>query len=105
MVCLIGSYLVMHVWLIFRGEKFRTEFSHLDEVRSIIPETVRVMALTETTTKTTRRFIIKSLNEEVGYKREGNSPNFRDFSRLATATNIVLPLYKPKNSLNFFYNT
>ena len=31
------------------------------------------------------------LNEEVGYKREGNSPNFRDFS--------------PKNSLNFFYNT
>ena len=45
------------------------------------------------------------LNEEAGYKREGNSPNFRDFSRLATATNIVLPLYKPKNSLNFFYNT
>ncbi len=28
-----------------RGEKFRTEFSHLNEVRSIIPETVRVMAL------------------------------------------------------------
>ena len=45
------------------------------------------------------------LNEEAGYKREGNSPNFRDFLRLATATNIVLPLYKPKNSLNFFYNT
>ena len=45
------------------------------------------------------------LNEEAGYKREGNSPNFRDFSHLATATNIVLPLYKPKNSLNFFYNT
>ena len=27
-----------------------------------------------------------ALNEEAGYKREGNSPNFRDFSRLATAT-------------------
>lgn len=52
----------MHVWLIFRGEKFRTEFSHLDEVRSIIPETVKVMALTATATKTTRRFIIKSLS-------------------------------------------
>ena len=52
----------MHVWLIFRGEKFRTEFSHLDEVRSIIPETVRVMALTATATKTTRRFFIKSLS-------------------------------------------
>ena len=37
--------------------------------------------------------IHKDLNEEAGYKREGNSPNFCDFSRLATATNIVLPLY------------
>ena len=45
------------------------------------------------------------LNEEAGYKREGNSPNFRDLSRLATATNIVLPLYKTKKSWNFFYNT
>ena len=40
-----------------RIEKFRTEFSHLDEVRSIIPETVRVMALTATATKSTRKFI------------------------------------------------
>ena len=49
-----------------------------------------------------------TLNEEAGYKRVGNSPNFRDFLRLATATNIVLPLYKlykPKKSLNFSYNT
>ena len=38
------------------------------------------------------------LNEEAGYKREGNSPNFRDFLRLATATNIVLPLYKHKKA-------
>ena len=35
----------------FRGEKFRTEFSHLDEV---IPQTV---ALTATATKTTRKYI------------------------------------------------
>ena len=47
--------------LIFRGDKFRTEFSHLDEIRSIIPETVRVMALTATATLATRKFIIKSL--------------------------------------------
>ena len=46
-----------------------------------------------------------TLNEEAEYKREGNLPNFRDFSSLATATNLVLPLYMPKNSLNFFYNT
>ena len=45
------------------------------------------------------------LNEEAGYKREGNSHIFRDFLRLATATNIVFPLYKAKKSLKFFYNT
>ena len=44
-----------------RGENFRREFLSLDEVRSIVPETVRVMALTATATKSTRLFIIKSL--------------------------------------------
>ncbi len=41
-----------------RGEKFRTEFLHLGEVRSIVSESVRVMALTATAS---RQFIIKSL--------------------------------------------
>lgn len=45
-----------------RGEKFRTEFSHLNEVRSIIPTTVKIMALTATATKSTRSFIIRSLS-------------------------------------------
>ncbi len=48
-----------------RGEKFRTEFSHLDEIRSIIPNTVRVMALTATATKSTRKFIINSLSMQM----------------------------------------
>ncbi len=48
-----------------RGEKFRTEFSHLDEIRSIIPDTVRVMALTATATKSTRKFIINSLSMQM----------------------------------------
>lgn len=46
---------------VYRGEKFRTEFSHLDEVRSIIPKNVNVMALTATATRSTRKMIIKSL--------------------------------------------
>ncbi len=46
-----------------RGEKFRTEFSHLNEFRSIIPETVSVMALTATTS--TRNFIINSLSMQM----------------------------------------
>ena len=48
-----------------RGEKFRTEFSHLHEVRSIIPETVRVMALTATATKSSRKFVINSLSMQM----------------------------------------
>ena len=46
----------------FRGMNFRRAFSHLGEIRSIIPENVHVMALTATATKTTRQFIIKKLN-------------------------------------------
>ena len=44
-----------------RGESFRKEFSHLGDVRSLIPETVHVMALTATATTTTRHEIIKTL--------------------------------------------
>ncbi len=49
----------------YRGDKFRREFSHLGEVRSIVPTSVRVMALTATATKTTRKFIINSLNMQL----------------------------------------
>lgn len=45
-----------------RGNSFRREFSHLGEVRSIIPESVKVMALTATATNSTRASIIKSLD-------------------------------------------
>ena len=47
---------------IIRGEKFRTEFSHLGEMCTIIPETVRVMALTAKATITAQKFIIRSLS-------------------------------------------
>ena len=38
----------------FRGDEFRVEFSHLGEVRSLIPERVNIMALTATATRTLR---------------------------------------------------
>jgi len=40
-------YLTLH-----RGENFWKEFVNLREVRSLIPETVRIMALTATAVKT-----------------------------------------------------
>ena len=44
-----------------RGDSFRTEFSHLGEL-SIIPEAVKVMALTVMATKASRREIIQSID-------------------------------------------
>ena len=44
------------------GGQFRRDFSYLGEVSSIIPESVKVMALTATATDTTRNAIIKTLN-------------------------------------------
>ena len=48
--------------LISRGDSFRREFSHLGEVRSIVPDHVKMMALTATATVTTRASIIRSLD-------------------------------------------
>lgn len=47
---------------IFRGSEFRKEFSRIGEVRSLVPLTVKMMALTATATTATRRKIISSLN-------------------------------------------
>ena len=47
--------------LIFRGEDFRKEFSYIGEVRSILPNSVKLMALTATATKTLRDAVINTL--------------------------------------------
>ena len=44
-----------------RGEEFRKEYSRLGEIRSILPQTVNVMALTATATKTLRKDIAELL--------------------------------------------
>lgn len=48
--------------ILYRGECFRKDYSHLNEIRSIIPENVHVMALTATAMKATRRCIVRSLD-------------------------------------------
>lgn len=58
----------------YRGETFRKEFSHLGDVRSLIPDTVRVMALTATATKSTRQAVVKVL-KMVSPKVVSVSPN------------------------------
>ena len=58
---ILSDHLLQFLY-IFRGDGFRCKFSHLGEIRSILPENVRVMALTATATKTTRGSIVKTLN-------------------------------------------
>ena len=47
--------------ILCRGETFRHEFTHLGEVRSLVPEHVRMMALTATATKATRTSVCRTL--------------------------------------------
>ena len=56
-IILINANLVFHC----SGRDFRVEFSHLGEIRSLIPSKVRIMALTATATKQERLDIIRCL--------------------------------------------
>ena len=50
-------------WIIaFRGDIFSVEFARLDEVRSLVPPHVIVLALTATATKATRKADVKRLS-------------------------------------------
>ena len=55
-----------HTLSLFRGQSFRKEFSHLGEIRSIIPLNVHVMALTATATLSTRHYIMDTLSMKTG---------------------------------------
>lgn len=57
MICSSLHFLFFHI----RGDKFRKEFANLHEVRSLLPKTVNMMALTATATKKTRNIIMRTL--------------------------------------------
>ena len=48
--------------MFYRGEQFRREFSHLSEIRSIIPESVNGYSYY---TNSARKFVVKSLSMQV----------------------------------------
>ena len=49
-----------------RGDDFRVEFAHLGEIRSLVPDSVHMMALTATATRSLRA-VICSLHENPIY--------------------------------------
>ena len=65
--------------MLYRGETFREEFLHLAEVRSLIPENVRMMALTATATKSTRQAVcrIVVMIRPVVVSEPPNRPNIK----------------------------
>ena len=60
--CLSVTLTLSHSLSLFWGQSFRKEFSHLGEIRSIIPLNVHVMALTATATLSTRHYIMDTLS-------------------------------------------
>ncbi len=62
-----------------RGESFRKEFANLGDIRSLVPETVRIMALTATATKFTRCSVSKTLGmvRPVTVAVSPNKPNIK----------------------------
>ena len=55
-IFIIHAFILLH-----RGDEFRTAFARLGEVRSLIPPSVGVMALTATATRSLRREVVKTL--------------------------------------------
>ncbi|KAL5510677.1 hypothetical protein EMCRGX_G006265 [Ephydatia muelleri] len=60
-----------------RGDCFRTEFSNLEEVRSLIPPHVHIMGMTATATRDTRDRVIATLDliNPVIISTSQNKPN------------------------------
>lgn len=71
----------MFIYYFCRGKEFRTEYDNISELRSIIPKSVRVMALTATVTPASRKVIMKTLclyeDETVIIERLPNKKNIK----------------------------
>ena len=57
-----GSIYYTSCKYIYRGENFRTAFARLGELRSIIPNKVKIMALTATTTRQVFEMVVDKLS-------------------------------------------
>ena len=71
---------MFHVkYLTLQGREFRTDFSRLAEIRSLIPRNCNFMALTATANLSTRKVVIKSLEMHKCYVlvRNPNKVNIR----------------------------
>ena len=66
-VCKISGLLdtKLHSFFLFRGDEFRPAFAETGEVRSIVPDSIPVLALTATTTYTILQAVVSRLSLRV----------------------------------------
>ena len=55
------KFVTYHGFSDCRGDSFRKDFSHIGEVRSILPSHVKIMALTATAMANTRKYVVSQL--------------------------------------------
>ena len=70
MVFMLGKIKMQHHYTLCRGEKFRTDFSHIGEVRSLFPRGTNLLALTATANLSTRKMVIANLEMHGCYVSE-----------------------------------
>ena len=54
-------FIIVYWYITCRGYSFRRSFSRLGEIRSIVPASINVMALTATASKATVKIILRTL--------------------------------------------
>ena len=81
---------------IHRGDEFRKEFSKLGEIRSLLPDNIRIMALTATASQTTRKVVCRMLGmvDPAYIIKSPDKPNifFNVFTKPATIAEAFDPL-------------
>jgi len=107
-VCVIRLYFHAITFIIYRGKDFRTTFAEIGSIRSLIPNSVKILALTATATRETLDCVLDSLSLEdpaiIGMPP--NRPNIRytiehpigilDFSQKITDELMAKRIEMPK---------
>ena len=78
MVCMVIVVKSFHIYsILFRGDDFRTAYTFLGELRSIIPGNVNIMALAATATLSTFEIVKERLSlwEPIVSEVSPNRPN------------------------------
>lgn len=87
-VCMCMCKCIYTTHSLYRGNKFYVEFSHISEIRSLVPRNTNVMALTATANLGTREVVIKSLEMKGCFVLAQNPNKTNIYYEVAEKTDI-----------------